>query len=144
VVAATSAKRSVDPTLTGRTALVIEDHPDSRDLLVSVLRSLRAHVVIARNLAEAERTMMLARVHLVICDMKLPDGTGLDFVHWLRSQREPVATTPCMAVTGYDRFFPADKVIGVDAYMVKPIDFDKFCSIAVELGNRDPGGAKRR
>ena len=135
-----SAQRSADPTLAGRTVLVVEDNWDARDLLVSVLHSLRAHVLVATSIEEAERAVILARVHLVVCDMKLPDGTGLDFVRWLRYQRDPIKTTPCVAVTGYDRYFPSDKAVGFDAYMRKPLNLDKFCDVAVALG----GGAAHR
>jgi CheY-like chemotaxis protein len=130
----TSAESSRDPTLAGRTVLVIEDHPDSRDLLVSVLQSLRAHVIPARNIDEAERAVTLSRVHLIVCDMKLPDGTGLDFIRWLRGQNTRIKATPCVAVTGYDRHFPPDQAIDFDAYMRKPINLDRFCDVAVALG----------
>jgi CheY-like chemotaxis protein len=48
---ALAARRAApsDPTLDGRSILVIEDHADSRDLLTAVLQSLRAHVVRART-----------------------------------------------------------------------------------------------
>jgi two-component system NtrC family response regulator len=69
-----------DPTLAGRTVLVIEDHRDSRDMLRQVLQSLRAHVLLARNIDEAERELSFQLPHLIICDMKLPDGTGLEFI----------------------------------------------------------------
>jgi CheY-like chemotaxis protein len=134
VAARGSAQRAVHATLAGRTVLVIEDNPDSRDLLVSILQSLRAHVLVAANIEEAERIFIFSRVHLIVCDMKLPDGTGLDFVRWVRLQRPPMSRTPCVAITGYDRYFPAEKAVGFDAYMRKPINIDKFCDVAVALG----------
>jgi CheY-like chemotaxis protein len=122
-----------DLTLAGRTVLVIEDHRDSRDMLRQVLRSLHAHVLLARNIDEAERELSFERPHLIICDMKLPDGTGMDFVGWLRSQPKRVKAIPCIAITGYERHFPANSVTGFDAYMRKPIDLDQFCNVAVAL-----------
>lgn len=82
-----------DPTLAGRTVPVIEDHRDSREMLTQVFQSLRGHVITARNIEEAERNLAFHRPHRIICDMKLPDGTGLDFIKWLRDQRKPLATT---------------------------------------------------
>jgi two-component system response regulator PilR (NtrC family) len=121
--------------LFGRTVLFIEDHKDSRDLLTSVLRWLRAHVVAVANIEEAEREMQFARPHLIVCDMKLPDGTGLDFIKWVRSQRRD-GKTPCIAITGWENHFPANAAKGFDAYMRKPIDLDKFCTLAVSLAQR--------
>ena len=102
--------------------------------MTQVLQSLRAHVVTARNIAEAEHALALTRVNLIICDMKLPDGTGLDFIKWLRGAGpRAIKTTPCIAVTGYEQQFPAKAAAGFDAYMRKPINLDRFCDIAVAL-----------
>lgn len=122
-----------DPTLTGRTVLVIEDHPDSREMLVEVLRSLRAHVVTAHNRDEAERVLSVHRVHLVVSDLKLPDGTGLDLIRWIRTQHKAIKSIPCIAVTGYEQLFPAHEAHGFNAYMRKPINLDRFCDVAVAL-----------
>lgn len=122
-------------TLARRTVLIVEDHKDSRDLLTTVLRSLRAHVVAVANIAEAERAIQFRRPDLVVCDMKLPDGTGLDFIKWLRLRRAG-RDVPAMAITGWADHFPEKLAVGFDAYMQKPIDLDNFCTTAVALGQR--------
>ena len=116
--------------------LVIEDHRDSRELLTQLLQSLRAHVVTARTIDEAERQLSFNRPHLIVCDMKLPDGSGLDFVHWLRHQPRTTAKIPCMAITGFDQVFTPERAGGFDAYMRKPINVDRFCHVAVALARR--------
>ena len=123
------------PTLAGRTVLVIEDHKDSREMLAMILRTLQAYVVEAGTLEEAEREVQYMRPHLIICDIKLPDGNGLDFVKWLRAHRRG-GKTPCIAITAWENQFPASAAQGFDAYMRKPIDLDKFCSVAVALAQR--------
>jgi two-component system OmpR family response regulator len=136
MVAAQAAQSAIEPTLARCTVLVIEDHPDSRDLLVAVLRSLRAHVLVARNIDEAEHQLLHVRVNLIICDMHLPDGTGQDFIRWVRAQGKSIGQTPCIAVTGYQQYFPASAATGFDAYMQKPLNLDKFCAVAVALARR--------
>ena len=127
-------RSAADPSLGGRIVLVIEDHPDSRDLLVEFLRSLHARALSARNIAEAELQIALYRPHLIVCDMKLPDGTGFQFVEWLRRQSKPGAgTTPCIAITGYEEYSPVNAEIGFNAYLRKPIDLDRFRDLAVAL-----------
>jgi CheY-like chemotaxis protein len=133
--AAQSAPSPLALTLKGRTVMVIEDHKDSRDLLTSILRSLRAHVVAVANIEQAEREIQFSRPHLIVCDMKLPDGTGLDFVKWLRGQRRR-GNVPCIAITGWENYFPEKAAHDFDAYMQKPIDVDKFCTLAVALAQR--------
>jgi two-component system, OmpR family, response regulator len=135
-VSAAQAQRVADLNLARCTVLVIEDHPDSRDLLVTVLRNLRAHVLTARNIEEAELELQSVVVSLIICDMKLPDGTGYDFIKWLRAQRGRIANTPCIAVTGFEQHFPPNMATGFDAYMRKPINLDKFCDVAVAIARR--------
>jgi CheY-like chemotaxis protein len=132
---AQQAQAPSDPTLAGRTVLVIEDHQDCREMLKQVLQSLRAHVLIARNLDEAERELGFQRPHLIICDMKLPDGTGTDFIKWVRSQPK-IKGTPSIAITGYEQHFPAHSATDFDAYMRKPINLDEFCTVAVALARR--------
>src|SRR5687767_5120153 len=119
--AAQPAPPPFTPTLAGRTILVIEDHKDSREMLTAVLRSLQAHVIEARNIAEAEFEVHMTRPHLIICDLKLPDGTGLDFIKWLRAHRR-WALTPCIAITGWKDHFPDAVVKQFDAFLVKPIN----------------------
>lgn len=129
-----SAQRNEDPTtLAGRIVLVIEDHPDSRDLLTSVLQSLRARVITALNIDEAEQKVLMFGADLIVCDMRLPDGSGLDFIKWLRRQGKRISKTPCIAVTGWDQVFPPERASGFDAYMRKPINVDRFCDVVVAL-----------
>ena len=132
---AQSALSPLAPTLRGRTVLVVEDHRDSRELLTSVLRALQAHVVTAANVEAAELQVQMSRPNLIVCDMNLPDGTGLDFIKWLRALPRG-GNTPAVAVTGWENRFPATAASGFDAYMRKPIDVEKFCTVAVALGQR--------
>jgi CheY-like chemotaxis protein len=104
-------------------------------MLAHVLTSLRAHVLTASSIEEAERQLGWNPVNLIICDMKLPDGTGLDFINWLRAQKR-TSTIPAIAITGYDHRFPPTTATGFDAYMRKPINIDRFCDVAVALARR--------
>jgi two-component system, OmpR family, response regulator VicR len=105
-------------------------------MLAQVLKSLRASVLTARNIAEAEHQLGRAgRIDLIICDMNLPDGNGLDFIKWLRAQGK-TKSIPSIAVTGYEQQFPANAAIGFDAYMRKPINIDRFCNVAVALARQ--------
>ena len=123
------------PTLAGRTALVIEDHHDSRELLVGVLRSLQARVMTARSVEEAEREVSLHIPDVIVCDLNLPDGTGFDFIHWLRAQ-DRGANTPALAITAMSNRFPESLAHGFDAYMRKPLNLDRFSSLVVSLVQR--------
>ena len=131
----TSAVRSERLTLAGRTVLVIEDHKDSLELLSTILTSLEAHVLTARTVAEAQHEVRFCRPHLIVCDMKLPDGTGIEFLKWLRTQPRG-ARIPSIAITAWGDHFPPQAAGDFDAYMNKPLDFDRFTAVAVALAYR--------
>lgn len=133
--ASTSTLSSERLTLAGRTVLVIEDHKDSLELLTTILSSLNAHVLTARTVAAAEHEVRFCRPHLIVCDMKLPDGTGIDFLKWLRTQPRG-ARIPAIAITAWGDHFPPQAASDFDAYMRKPLEFDRFSAVAVALAYR--------
>src|SRR3982751_2263371 len=119
----TPALSSERLTLAGRNVLVIEDHKDSRDLLATILASLEAHVVTAGTVEQAMHEVRLCRPHLIVSDIKLPDGTGIDFIKWLRTQPRG-GRIPSIAVTAWGNHFPPQAAGDFDAYMMKPLDLD--------------------
>ena len=134
---ARSLKRAVDANLLGRRILVVEDHRDSREMLETSFRFVGARVLGVGTVAEAQRGIDRFKPDLVVCDLKLPDGTGLDFIVWLRARsRARAGGIPCIALTGFDRQFPRDRAIAFDAYMVKPVDLAKLCNTASALIGR--------
>jgi CheY-like chemotaxis protein len=135
VHASTPALSSERLTLAGRTVLVIEDHKDSRDLLTTILTSLEAHVLTAGTVEQAMHEVRFCRPHLIVSDIKLPDGTGIDFMKWLRTQPRG-ARIPSIAITAWGNHFPAQAAGDFDAYMNKPLDFDRFSAVAVSLAYR--------
>ncbi|MCU0736179.1 MAG: response regulator, partial [Methylotetracoccus sp.] len=60
--------------------LVIDDEPDIRELLAITLRRMGIHVLAAENLVQARSLLLETTIHLVLTDMRLPDGDGLDLV----------------------------------------------------------------
>lgn len=77
--------------------LVIDNEPD---LLPAYERLLRRHgyeVVVATTRSAGLLALTLGRLQLVICDLGLPDGDGLDVVRAAAAVADP---TPVMVVTG--------------------------------------------
>jgi len=126
----------IDSSLMGRRILVIEDHADSRDFLATSFRLVGARVYAVGTLTEAQRGFDRYQPDLVVSDVKLPDGTGLEFVVWLRARpRDQGRDIPCLALTGFEPH-PAGRAIGFDAYMRKPVDLAKLCNVASALIGR--------
>src|SRR6267142_7088500 len=98
---------SDDHTLFGRAIFIIEDHPDSREMLATALRLVGAQVFVVAHLEDVQRELDMYLPSLIICDLRLPDGTGVDFIRWLRARDKTTGgAIPCIAVTGYPVEFP--------------------------------------
>lgn len=74
-------------------ALVIDDEPDILELLTMTLSKMSIDCTAVENIAQAKQALSQQKFDLCLTDMRLPDGTGLDFVkHVQESQPElPIA-----------------------------------------------------
>ena len=54
-------------------------------MLALTFRVAGSRVVTASTLSEAQRDVVVYRPDAVIADLRLMDGTGLDFIRWLRA-----------------------------------------------------------
>lgn len=107
--------------------LVVDDHELSRLLVREVLSLAEIEVTGASTLAEARRSLELARPAAIVLDLHLPDGHGVELA---RSVRSDPRTAGCaiIACSAADR----DSVDGLswfDDYVPKPIDPQRFCAI---------------
>jgi CheY-like chemotaxis protein len=67
------------------TILVIEDHPDQRDLLAIVLQREGYHVVTAGNGLEAMEKLQKEEVQIALSDIMMPKMDGFEFIKTIRS-----------------------------------------------------------
>jgi signal transduction histidine kinase len=112
------------PAPTSGHVLVVEDQPYDRDLLVRVLRSDGHRVTTAATGAEGLSQLDRANPHVVLCDVVMPEMSGLDFCRAVKG-REGRPFVPVLLVTGRtDREdILAGFEAGADDYIAKPIDF---------------------
>jgi CheY-like chemotaxis protein len=101
--------------------LIVDDHPDTLDVLSRLLRSLGYSVKKASTMQEALTAASGAKFDLVISDMTLPDGNGADLARQICTPNN----IPAIALSGYS---PGDPDSPIDdsqfkARLVKPIDF---------------------
>ncbi|MBX3607931.1 MAG: response regulator transcription factor [Piscinibacter sp.] len=105
--------------------LLVEDDRMIGDSLRAALR-LEGHAVDwVRDARAAEAVLASERFDLVLLDLGLPQGDGLDVLRGLRGRRDD---TPVIVVTARDA--TADRVAGLDAgaddYLPKPFEFDEL------------------
>ncbi len=79
----------------------------------------------ASRIGEAEDLLAVARYNLVLLDLMLPDGRGLDLLKQLRLSGEPL---PVIVLTARDQV--SDRIAGLNAgaddYLVKPFDLSEL------------------
>ncbi|QCO04019.1 response regulator transcription factor [Azospirillum argentinense] len=110
---------SVGSELVGRTVLVVEDSPETQDLIATYLEHQGLRVLRAANGAELTARIAQDRPDLVLLDINLPDCDGLALAERLRLGE----TVPLIFVTGRDS--PTDRIAGLSHggdYVTKPVD----------------------
>jgi DNA-binding response OmpR family regulator len=113
------------PDLSRITALVIDNDSASIQLLQACLQPFGARVLSARSASEGKHVIESEIPDIVICDLALPDQSGLEFIRWLRARSAgKSATTPAIAVTFfYERFGEREtRAAGFDMFVRKPIE----------------------
>jgi signal transduction histidine kinase/ActR/RegA family two-component response regulator len=110
--------------------LLVEDHADTALVLSELLMSHGFKVQTAASISEARR-VDLAGVHLIVSDLGLPDGTGLDLMRELRAR----ARLPAIALSGYGMRtdVEASKDAGFDLHLTKPVNFERLLTAIQKL-----------
>lgn len=127
--------------------LLVEDNPEDVEL---TLRALRKHnlanpIQVARDGAEALDFLFGEGAHagrdveqlprVVILDLKLPKVNGLEVLRRLRAE-ERTRTLPVVILTSsqQDQDIVESYKLGVNSYIVKPVDFEKFIEAVGKVG----------
>jgi two-component system, OmpR family, KDP operon response regulator KdpE len=111
------------PDLGGACILLVDDLPEDRGLVASMLDLAGAGVLEVSLAAEAKVTIAQLRPDAVLTEMALPDGTGADLVRWIRDyDRQHQRGTVVVAITQWDAQYPwaAARAAGFDGYFTKP------------------------
>jgi CheY-like chemotaxis protein len=112
------------------TVLVVEDDPDSLEMLRQMLEALGFRAVLAADGEVALRLFPSVRPDLVLCDLMLPLVDGFTLVTRLRADPR-WRRTPVVAVTGlgYESDYARTWETGFDGHVVKPIDMDTLATV---------------
>jgi DNA-binding response OmpR family regulator len=115
--------------------LVIEDQ---KNLLRSITQALResGYEADGADTLGAANRLMSPTIDLVVLDLMLPDGAGME---WLSQQRSAGIAMPVLVLTARDAI--EDRVAGLDAgaddYLVKPFALDELMARIRALLRRD-------
>ena len=84
--------------LSAAQVLVVDDEPDLRTLYELTLLREGYRVETAESLTQALAQIRERRFDVVITDMRLPDGLGMDLIRQIRAQQRPER---CVVITAY-------------------------------------------
>ncbi|WP_411851926.1 sigma-54-dependent transcriptional regulator [Stenotrophomonas sp. LGBM10] len=122
-----------------RSALVVDDERDIRELLVLTLGRMGLRISTAANLAEARELLASNPYDLCITDMRLPDGNGIELVTEI-AQHYP--RTPVAMITAFGSMDLAVEALKAGAFdfVSKPVDIAVLRGLvkhALELNNSE-------
>ena len=118
--------------------LVVDDEPDLRTLYELTLLREGYDVESAGSVDEAWEQLDAQRFHLVITDMRLPDGTGLELLTRLEAAGRPEKSIVITAYGSAENAVEALKAGAYD-YLTKPVDLRQFrAAVASALGRPVP------
>lgn len=125
--------------LDGQSVMLLEDHADSRELLVHALRAAGAAVAAFGAAKDAFAALDTVRPSVIVADVGLPDEDGYSFMRRVRS-RAPAAiqSVPAIAVTAYATTADQAKarVSGFQRHLPKPIEPAHLVETIYELTQR--------
>lgn len=140
--------------------LMVEDNPSDEELTLHALRKYRLanNIQVVRDGQEALEYIFCTgryasrniedRPHVILLDIKLPLVDGLEVLRRVKEDRQ-TRTIPVVMLTSSreERDLVESYRLGVNSYIVKPVDFEQFTESARTLGmywllmNRPPKAA---
>ncbi len=111
-------------------ALVVDDHELNLKLLQRVLELEGLDVTAVGTIAAAEATLAGPLPDVIVLDLQLPDGDGLDLARQLKADPQTAGCAIVACTAGAmrgDRERALDA--GCDAYVSKPIDTRGFAAL---------------
>jgi two-component system response regulator HydG len=127
--------------------LIVDDSPDTRELLERNLTSQGYRVFTAADVGQALSILASTKIDLVITDLKLPGVSGLDLI---RHVRENLKDTEVVMITGYPSVESAVAAVksGAEEYLAKPFTKEELFAtvrrVMEKLSTRLAGAGDRQ
>lgn len=118
--------------------LVVEDEVDLVTTYERLLRRQGCSVTAVRSVGDGLTALTSGRFALVIADLRLPDGNGLDIVRFARGRSNG---PPVIVVTGFGSAQSRREALeaGASAYLAKPFSTVALASLIREVLPRPSG-----
>ena len=116
--------------------LLVEDNPDTLDMLKTIFDECGAEVITAASAIEALEALERFRPDALVSDIAMPNQDGYDLIWQVRSRGpEQGGKIPAVAVTAYATAEDRVRVLasGFQAHVSKPIDSGELIATVASL-----------
>jgi len=115
--------------------LIVDDEASLRDFLTIVFEEEGWRVESAASLADGRAAVLKKEPDVVLCDLMLPDGSGIDYLREVKAQNPSIAFIMITAYTSTKSAVEALKAGAVD-YIAKPFDVEELKIIVRKASER--------
>ena len=113
--------------------LIVEDEGDLCFLLELILTDGKTSIDRVKNLKEAKEFLQTEQPNLIVLDNRLPDGLGLDFLPFIKSNYPAVRIIMISGKDGAVKDLALEN--GANIFLTKPFTKDKLYSSVTALLN---------
>lgn len=127
------------PSLEGLKVLVVDDEPDTREILQRLLESCDAQVLIAASAREALTLLRQEKPHVLVSDIGMPHEDGYWLIQQVRSLApEEGGSIPALALTALARSEDRIRALraGFQAHTAKPVETAELAYLVAALAGR--------
>lgn len=127
--------------------LLVEDNPGDAEMTMRVLKKnhIGNHIIHLKDGAEAidfifgtgiyENRNVSHKPKMILLDLKMPKVSGIEVLKTLKSdERTRMIPVVVLTSSNEDPDIRSCYELGVNSYIVKPVDFSNFSSVIAELG----------
>ena len=137
-----TASRADAPSLQGLRALVVDDDPDARELVVCLFEASGMEVRATASASEALGALETFAPDVIVSDIAMPGEDGHWLIRSVRALSEPARrSTPAIALTAYSRSEDRARalVAGFNAHLAKPVEPEILLQAIAELTQQTRG-----
>lgn len=115
--------------------LLLEDHEDTARVMGKVLVQMGHEVETSATVAAASEKLRERKFDVILSDIGLPDGTGIDFI-----RAREICQTPAVALTGYRMAEDVEECLqaGFDEHLTKPVDIERLQKTLSKVSEKRP------
>jgi PAS domain S-box-containing protein len=127
------------PALNGLKVLVVDDEPDARELITTVLEQCQAVVTVASSASEALEALARVQPDVLVSDIGMPGEDGYSLIEKVRQlPPQQGGRIPAVALTAYARAEDRIKALaaGFQMHAPKPVEPAELAAIVASLAER--------